>query len=94
MPLDLTSFSGALLRHLADFAVYLRDPADKVSLTKAVRNFTSYGEFKDFERKGFELLRLHPNYVLAEHTLTKEVGTKFKILVLIDLGGTVLFRTD
>ena len=66
MSLDLTSFSGAMLRHLADFAVYLRDPADKVSLTKAVRNFTSYGDFKDFETKGFELLRLHPNYVLAE----------------------------
>ena len=65
-----------------------------MSLVNMTRNFASYSELTKFKKLAADLLHLHPNYMAALANVEKEVGDKFKILVLIDLGGSLLFRTD
>lgn len=58
------------------------------------RGLASYREFTQFKESVAKLLHRHPNYPAAIENVEKDVGNKFKILVLIDLGGSLFFRTD
>ena len=92
--LDLTAFSSAeLLTGLTSFAALLCQQ-DAINLAKLVQKFASYGEFKTFKDAVGDLVRLHPDYATVMDPVTERIGNQFKILVLIDLGGTVFFRTD
>ena len=92
--IDLTSFvSVALLDQLQAFTVYL-EQVDAINLGKVMVIFTSHGDFASFKAKVDKLYHLHPSYSQAMEALSSKVVEKFKVLVLIDLGGTVFFRTD
>ena len=92
--LDLSSFDSTLLVDaLVAFLIYIGNK-DAINMTKVMRNFTSYGEFGVFKDKVYDLLHLHPEYDEAMSVLTVEIQKRHKVLILIDLGGTVFHRTD
>lgn len=96
--LDLTAFdSEALLSNLQAFSSNLSNPGDASATTaakKAADKFTSYSEFASFKNAVTGLLGSYPGFEIAMEALKVVVSNKFKILVLIDLGGTLFFRTD
>ena len=94
LPLELTGFkSEAHLSRLLAFAVYL-GRLDSINLTKVLTLIPSYAEFTEFETLVNALLSHHGEYLQAMRALKEEVARKFRMLVLIDLGGTLFFRTD
>ena len=63
-------------------------------MAKVMALFTSYRDFKRSKVEFEELFASHPQYETAIKALDENISSKFPILVLIDLGGTVLYRTD
>ena len=100
MIFDLSSFTTeADISMIVHFFAFLTksDESDEENLLELVSTFTRYGEFVEFNRKIQESLTWVTSYPLFKEkmdTVKEAVGKKFPILVLIDLGGSIFFRTE
>ena len=91
--IDLRAYdSNEKLSMLLAFATYLSQ-INSQNLDKVLALCKSYRQFTAAETFMAALLRLHPEYPTAMQTLKEAAAKKFHILVLVDLGGTLFFRT-
>ena len=66
-------------------------------MTELVATFTRFGEFAEFiiaVEEGLPWIKSYKGYSDRVDAIKVAVSKKFRILVLIDLGGTMFYRTD
>ena len=66
-------------------------------MLELVATFTRYSEFAEFitaVEEGLPWIKSYKSYSERVKAIEDAISKKFRILVLIDLGGTMFYRTD
>ena len=93
---DLSSLNETDISRIVKLFAFLKK-AEDVDLTALVETFTRFSEFGEFisrVKEGLPWLKSYSEFQEKIDTVKEAVGKKFRMLILIDLGGSIFFRTD
>ena len=93
---DLSSLNETDISRIVKLFAFLKKAEDE-DLTALVETFTRFSEFGEFisrVKEGLPWLKSYSEFQEKIDTVKEAVGKQFRILILIDLGGSIFFRTD